>query len=154
MITLPTTEQLAAAAHSFDQDWGGVDDVLYRLCAKSPGHSSRRTVTAKLALVGRAYSAGLERCVTPPKGEQAITVIADFVTAHGNEVDAIIEPVRLLEEPLTDAALKSIVAGMALSWGSCMASQRRAGLRARLPPSTCTSTTPWCPSTTSTRAAD
>lgn len=110
MITLPTTEQLAAAAHSFDQDWGGVDDVLYRLCATSPGHSSRRTVTAKLALVGRAYSAGLERCVTPPKDEQAITVIADFVTAHGNEVDAIIEPVRLLEEPLTDAALKSIVA--------------------------------------------
>ena len=53
MITLPTTEQLAAAEDAFDQDWGGVDDVPYRLCADLPGHSDRRSVTAKLALVAR-----------------------------------------------------------------------------------------------------
>ncbi len=68
-----TTLGWMPACRAFDQDWGGVDDVLCRLCEDSPGHSDRRSVTAKLALVGRAYSAGLERCVTPPKGQQAIT---------------------------------------------------------------------------------
>jgi hypothetical protein len=47
---------------------GGVDDVLYELCREQPGRSDRRAATAKLALIGRAYSARLERRVTPPKG--------------------------------------------------------------------------------------
>ena len=110
MIMLPTTEELAAAEHLFDQDWGGVDDVLYRVCADSPGHSDRRSVTAKLALVGRAYSAGLERCVTPPKGQQAITVIADYVHANGAEIDAVIGRLKPVEEPLTSADFRDIVA--------------------------------------------
>lgn len=91
MIVLPSASQLADATTAFDQDWGGVDDVLYELCREHPGHADRRTATAKLALIGRAYSAGLERRVTPPKGQQAITVIAEFVHAHHSEVDAIIE---------------------------------------------------------------
>lgn len=89
MIVLPSVSQLADATTAFDQDWGGVDDVLYELCREHPGHADRRTATAKLALIGRAYSAGLERRVTPPKGQQAITVIAEFVHAHHSEVDAI-----------------------------------------------------------------
>lgn len=105
----PTETELAAAASAFDVDWGGVDEVLYRTCAESPTHTDRRTITAKLALVGRAYSAGLERCVTPPPGQQSITVIADFVTAHGAEVDAAIEPLLALEEPLTSDDVQSIV---------------------------------------------
>jgi len=110
VIAVPTAEQLAAASRAFDADWGGVDEVLYRLCTESPGHLDRRTVTAKLALVGRAYSAGLERCVTPPKGTQAITIIADFVHARGATIDAVMKPVLSIEEPLTIALLEGIVA--------------------------------------------
>ena len=105
----PTIAELETAAAAFDRDWGGVDDVLYQLCADSPGHADRRTVAAKLALVGRAYSAGLERCVTPPPGEQAIMVLTDFVTAHGAEVDAAIQPVRSLAEPLESADVETLV---------------------------------------------
>lgn len=109
MIVVPTVEQLVEATRAFDQDWGGVDDVLYELCRKHPGHSDRRAATAKLALIGRAYSAGLERRVTPPKGQHAITVIAEFVHAHHAEVDGIIEDLAPVEEPLTAQAMQDVV---------------------------------------------
>ena len=109
MIVLPTADQLVAATRAFDLDWGGVDDVLYELCREHPGHSDRRAATAKLALIGRAYSAGLERRVTPPNGQQAITVIAEFVHAHHTEVDAIIESLARVKEPLTEQAIQDVV---------------------------------------------
>ena len=118
-IAVPTQAELAAAAVAFDLDWGGVDEVLYRTCAESPAHTDRRTITAKLALVGRAYSAGLERCVTPPPGQQSITVIADHVTAHGAEVDAAIEPLLALDEPLTGDDMQASSAPTALCSRCC-----------------------------------
>lgn len=110
MIAVPTSDQLEAAQRGFDADWGGVDEVLYRVCAESPAHTERRAITAKLVLVGRAYSAGLERCVSPPPGQQAITVIADYVTAHCADVDAAMAPVLALTEPLACADVETIVA--------------------------------------------
>lgn len=109
LIVLPTAGQLAAATAAFDQDWGAVDDVLYQLCREHPDHADRRIVTAKLALIGRAYSAGLERRVSPPKGQQAITVIAEFVHAHHAEADAIIKDLAVVQEPLTAQAMRGIV---------------------------------------------
>ena len=109
MIAIPTQDALIACRKAFDRDWGAVDDVLYRLCRECPDHSERRGLTAKLALVSRAYSAGLERRVTPPKGQQAITVIAEFVHAHHAEVDAIIQGLAVVEEPLTVQTMQGIV---------------------------------------------
>src|SRR5664280_500819 len=72
MIAIPHQLDLDEASQTFDQDWGAVDEVLYRLCREHPDHKDRRWSTAKVALIGRAYSAGLERRVTPPKGQQAL----------------------------------------------------------------------------------
>ena len=108
-IVLPSQEELDLGSAAFDQDWGAVDDVLYRLCAEHPDHSSRRGLTAKLALIGRAYSTGLERRVTPPKGQQAITVIAGYVYAHRAAVDEILAELRAIEEPVTVENMADIV---------------------------------------------
>jgi hypothetical protein len=86
-----------------------VDDVLYRLCQEAPRHCDRGEVSARLALVGRVYAAGLERQVTPPPGKQAIGVIADFVLAHGHEVDDIIASLDPLVEPLGSSSMAAIV---------------------------------------------
>jgi len=64
----PTQQQLDDASAAFDDEWGEVDKVLYALCREHPKHDERRHVTAKVALVGRAYQAGLERCITPGPG--------------------------------------------------------------------------------------
>ncbi len=98
----PTQRRLDQAAEAFDRDWGGVDEVLYGICRAHPGHAVRREVTAKVALIDRTYSAGLERQVIPDAGSQAITKIADFVVDHGSDIDAIITHLTLLQEPLDD----------------------------------------------------
>ena len=54
-------------------------------------------------------SMGLERRVTPPKGQQAITVIAEFVHENYAEVDAIIEGLTDVNEPLTAHAMQDVV---------------------------------------------
>jgi hypothetical protein len=66
-------------------------------------------VTTKVALIDRAYSAGLERQVIPDAGGQAITKIADFVVDHGPEVDALIKELAPLQEPLCGESMVEIV---------------------------------------------
>lgn len=107
-MNIPTSERLASAAASFDHDWGGVDEVLYGICRQYPGHGVRREVITKVALIDRAYSAGLERQVIPDAGSQAITKIADFVVDHGPEIDDIMAGLALLREPLDDAVTAEI----------------------------------------------
>jgi hypothetical protein len=105
---LPNQNELEQAAEAFDRDWGGVDEVLYGICLAHPGHSVRREVTAKVTLVDRAYSAGLERQVIPDAGSQAITKIADFMVDHGPEIDAIITKLTPLQEPLDGKVMTEI----------------------------------------------
>ena len=105
----PCAEQLEKAASAFAADWGGVDEVLYGICSRYPGHAVRREVTAKLVLIDRAYAAGFERRVTPPSGSQAITVIAEFMLAHGEEIDGIIAGLAALQEPVTATSMEQIV---------------------------------------------
>jgi hypothetical protein len=108
-LTPPSQDDLTAALAQFNADWGLIDEVLYGLCREHPGHDDRRAVTAKLAMVGRVYAAGLERRVTPPPGQQAIVVIADYILEHGNEVDDIIQALGSVDEPLDSAAMATIV---------------------------------------------
>ena len=108
-MQLPLQTQLDRAAADFERDWGGVDELLYGLCHRCPGHGSRRQVTAKAALIDRAYSAGLERQVIPDPGEQAITKIAAFLVCRGGESDRILETLSPLCEPLGSGAMAEIV---------------------------------------------
>lgn len=108
-ITVPTADELARAVKAFDEDWGAVDEVLYRVCREHSDHTDRRAIMAKMVLVGRAYSAGIERLVKPPKGGQAVTKIADCLWRQRAEVDTILERLRGIEEPLTSDDMKVIV---------------------------------------------
>ena len=66
-------------------------------------------VTAKIALVNRVYEAGLERRVTPPPGEQAIVVIAQFALEHKRELDDEIQALVCVREPLDARSMALIV---------------------------------------------
>lgn len=108
-VAAPTQHELDACFAQFQLDWGLVDEVLYDFCREHPDHVDRRAVTAKLALVGRVYAAGLERRVTPPPGQQAIGVIADYVLEHGSRLDQIIRDLDPVSEPLTLSSMGIIV---------------------------------------------
>lgn len=108
-IKLPSQQQIDEAWAAFDEEWGEVDRVLYAVCSEHPKHDARRHVTAKVALVGRAYQAGLERCITPGSEQQAVMVAADYVWKHGDEVDDIVAAVRHVTEPLTADGAQQLV---------------------------------------------
>jgi len=67
-MRVPPRKDLETAAAVFARDWGG-DEVLYGMCASSPGHSDHPAPTAKVALVDRIYAAGRERQIRPDPGK-------------------------------------------------------------------------------------
>lgn len=80
-------EAYEAAAAAYAEGWARIDDWLYSLCAAS-GHTDRTDVHAKVAIVGRTYSAGLERHVVLGEGQSdRLDVAADHLVAHGDEID-------------------------------------------------------------------
>lgn len=108
-IRVPTTDELANAVKAFADDWGAVDEILYRTCRDHPGHTDRRSVMAKVVLIRRTYSAGIERLVEPPEGGQAVTKIGDCLWKQRTEVDAIIGRLCGIAEPLSPDDMKTIV---------------------------------------------
>jgi hypothetical protein len=108
-ITIPTQAQVDDALAKFQTEWGLVDEVLYRVCRDHPGHDSARVAVGKVALIGRAYAAGLERQVNVMEGEQAVVKAGLLLHAESKRVDAIIKPLRNLPEPLDPAKAGLIV---------------------------------------------
>ena len=76
-IPVPSKEEFAAAVARFQNDWGMVDEILRDMCQRCPCHESPGAVRAKVALIERAYAAGLERHVEFSQGEQPIVVAGD-----------------------------------------------------------------------------
>jgi len=109
MILAPSQAERDRAVAAFQRDWGAVDEVLYGLCRDHPGHGDRRAVAAKVVLIGRAYSAGLERQVEVPEGGQAISAIVDHVVAHSGEIDDMLGDLHAVSEPLTAIGMETIV---------------------------------------------
>lgn len=63
-------DEFVAACEDYADGWQAADAVLYRLCHEHPRHDHYPTVMAKVAIIGRTYSAGLERHVKLKKGEK------------------------------------------------------------------------------------
>jgi len=108
-VKIPTQEELDAVIQAFDESWGAVDEVLYRACREHPLHNDRRAIMCKMVVVGRCYAAGIERLVTPRKGEQAVDRIGDCLARHGAVIDGIIQGLPDPEAPLTPAPMRIVV---------------------------------------------
>jgi hypothetical protein len=108
-LILPTAAELEASLSGFRAEWGAVDDVLYRLCRETPSHESKAAVIAKVALIERAYAAGLERQVEFETGQQPIVVAGEYVFENGQTVDQIIGTLIPIREPLTSDGMRAIV---------------------------------------------
>jgi hypothetical protein len=69
-------------------------------------------VRAKLAVIGRSYSTGIERKVRSDGTQgSAISQLAEYVDRNHRAVDEVIDVLRGHEEPLTTELLKAIVDG-------------------------------------------
>lgn len=78
--------------------WGWGNEVLYRMCREEPRHSNEDIIAGKLWLIGRAYSAAIERQAGDNlvKGENFYaTKVAPIIKA--SKIDQWIESVRSIE---------------------------------------------------------
>lgn len=105
-LTVDAYEEAEAA---YAESWERIDMWLYQLCASSD-HSSRVDVQAKITIVGRTYSAGLERHVVLQDGQDdRLAVAADHLASHGPEIDAWLALLAPATGDLTPGRLADIV---------------------------------------------
>ena len=58
---LGLTARLTYAIKSYEASWKSVDNELYDLCRRRPGHDDFADVYTKVAIIGRVYEAGVAR---------------------------------------------------------------------------------------------
>jgi hypothetical protein len=103
-------ERYRLACSKYDEEWKATDEVLYALCQRYPDHQDRGGINAKLWIIGRAYATGIERKITS-KGTQGSSMeqLSVHLLMKGKDIDAILEGVRGVREPLTPDKLTKIL---------------------------------------------
>jgi hypothetical protein len=91
-------------------EWGVLDETLYELCRKNPCHVPSDAVFAKVFIIGRTYSTGIERQVKS-KGSQgsSISQVAERFVTNGKELDDSLRRLSTISEPLGPEKLQTIV---------------------------------------------
>jgi hypothetical protein len=104
-----TQKAYEAAAAAYADSWERIDEWLYSLCTAS-GHVERADVQAKITIVGRTYSAGLERHVVLHNGQDdRLVVAAAHLAEHGDAIDECLALLGPATGELTPARLADIV---------------------------------------------
>ena len=97
------------ASASYASSWERIDEWLYALCAAS-GHASREDVMAKITIVGRTYSAGLERhVVLQDEQEDRLAVAADHLAVRWRDIDSWLARLTPATGELTPGRLFDVV---------------------------------------------
>jgi hypothetical protein len=106
-----SVEGYTKSVRDYQENWEALDAALYRLCKDHPGHDSRPSVYAKVFIIGRSYSSGIERLVPKTKEQPSgMTHVAERLIAHGRSMDRLFEQLRLISPPMTAAAWEQTVA--------------------------------------------
>jgi hypothetical protein len=109
MYEIPERDYEESVTNYKDQ-WRTLDGVLYTLCRDYPGHDRIDSINAKLNIIGRTYSTGIERRIRS-EGTQGSSMLklADYFFKHRAEIDSLIEHISALMEPLTWKGIVAIL---------------------------------------------
>jgi hypothetical protein len=99
------TEYQAAVA-KYQAEWSTLDSVHYRLCREYPHHTELSSVFAKVLIIGRTYSTGVQRQLK--KGETISEVAKLFVDQH-KTMDNLLAALPSVRERLDGQSLRSVV---------------------------------------------
>jgi len=109
--TLMDWAQLGPALEQYHERWGILDEELYGLCDRHPGHSDLAAVLAKVAIIGRTYATRIEATMAGGRSESPGAVVyqvAEILRKNGEELDSMLA--SLPSGPSLDASsLESIV---------------------------------------------
>lgn len=95
------------AVEEYETIWKATDACLYRLCADFPDHAEPQGVYAKLWLIGRSYTTGIERQIrTDDSQGSSMGQLGKHLIARRKDVDRIVTQSREVKEPLSPEALE------------------------------------------------
>lgn len=87
-----------------------LDQTLYGLCRKNPGHSDWGAVAAKVWIIGRTYATGIERKIRSKRTQgSSLTQLTEHILANRVRVESIFSRLERLSGLLTLEKLKQIV---------------------------------------------
>lgn len=99
-----------AALVNYEQRSSNLDSVLYRLCAEHPRHEEYKWVHAKVFIIGRTYSSGMERNVAKLGGQgSSLRQVAQQLWKQHEEVDRLFRHLQAVSEPLSAEKVAKLV---------------------------------------------
>jgi hypothetical protein len=104
-----TDEQIGNAVGAVSYPWSVGDDVLYDLCERFLDHSDVKVVVAKLWMIGRAYSAAIERLGKPEDLTTSDLYARVAESMISSDVDRHIQKLRGLG-PLSEGNAQEVIA--------------------------------------------
>jgi hypothetical protein len=104
----PANVKLAVA--NYEKRGSGLDEVLYRLCREHPQHNENKWVRAKVFIIGRTYSSGMERNVEARGGQgSSLGQVADHLWKNHKHLDLLFRHLGAVNEPLSPEKLSTLV---------------------------------------------
>jgi hypothetical protein len=94
---------------SYPSGWYHLNEALYDLFQKFKKHRNLGEIAAKVIILGRTYSTGIERHVRNSSKNAAINVIIDYLYENGSFVDRQLSRLIKIKEPLTEEQLGVII---------------------------------------------
>jgi hypothetical protein len=107
--TSPELQEFKDKWASYPSGWYHLNEALFDLFQKYPKHRELGEITAKVIILGRTYSTGIERHVKNNSKNGAINVIVDYLYENGSFVDRLLGRLIKIKEPLTEENLGVII---------------------------------------------
>jgi hypothetical protein len=99
------------AVENYQAKFQLLDQLLYDLCQKHPDHTDRHSVYAKLWVIGRAYTTGIERAIRANgKMGGSLTALAEQMVSKGKQLNELFSELAEVSQPLTEENAKQVIA--------------------------------------------
>jgi hypothetical protein len=107
---LKSVPHLKRGTGKYDGAFRVLDDVLYDVCRDHPDHTDVTSVLAKLWLIGRTFTTGIERAVESDGSlGSALITLADHMLKNGRQLNQLFGELRAITD-LTESNAEQIVA--------------------------------------------
>lgn len=105
------SREYSEAVRYFDENVRLLDETIHGLCAEHPDHKDPASVHAKVWIIARTLSSGLERVIKSKGARQgrALTRVRDEILKNGKRIDGLMADLKTIREPLSAEKLRKIV---------------------------------------------
>jgi len=105
------SKEYSEAVRYFNKNVQLLDQTIHDLCAEHPDHKDTASVHAKVWIIARTLSSGLERTIKSKGIGQggALTLVRDEILKNGKRIDSLVADLKTICEPLSVEKLQKIV---------------------------------------------